>query len=133
MRELLKKNLVSEHTRNIKGDDRRQKTWQLTEDGRKEAREVRTKLSETQVVIRNSGGDLLELNASDVPSKLDANISLLKVLMHAQHEGILTYGDIRFGAITKPDDTKSTLPPGRLKALTGRWRFTAMLAKNHYV
>ena len=35
MRELLKKNLVSEHTRNIKGDDRRQKTWQLTEDGRK--------------------------------------------------------------------------------------------------
>ena len=119
MRELLKKNLVSEHTRNIKGDDRRQKTWQLTEDGRKEAREVRTKLSETQVVIRNSGGDLLELNASDVPSKLDANISLLKVLMHAQHEGILTYGDIRFGAITKSDDTKSTLPPGRLKALTG--------------
>ena len=30
MRELLRKELVSEHTRNVKGEDRRQKTWQLT-------------------------------------------------------------------------------------------------------
>ena len=45
MRELLKKNLVSEHTRNIKGDDRRQKTWQLTEEGRQKAIDVRRKLS----------------------------------------------------------------------------------------
>ncbi|MEC8541623.1 MAG: hypothetical protein VXY53_07270, partial [Candidatus Thermoplasmatota archaeon] len=119
MRELLKKNLVSEHTRNIKGDDRRQKTWQLTEEGRQKAIDVRRKLSSTQVVIRDNSGDLLELEASDVPVRLDANISLLQVLMHAQHEGVLTYGDIRFGAITKSDDTESLQPPGRLRALTG--------------
>ena len=119
MRELLKKNLVSEHTRNIKGDDRRQKTWQLTEEGRKKAIDVRRKLSLTQVVIRDNSGDLLELEASDVPLRLDANISLLQVLMHAQHEGVLTYGDIRFGAITRSDDSESSQPPGRLRALTG--------------
>ena len=100
MRDLLKKSMVSEHTRNIKGDDRRQKTWQLTEEGRTQAMLIKQKLSSIMVVIRDSNGDLLELESASVPSRLDANISLLQVLMHAQHEGVLTYGDIRFGAIT---------------------------------
>ena len=119
MRDLLKKNLVSEHTRNIKGDDRRQKTWQLTDEGREKVRDVKRKLSDILVVIRDNSGELLELEASNVPTRLDANISLLQVLMHAQHEGVLTYGDIRFGAITKSDAKESASPPGRLKALTG--------------
>ena len=117
MRDLLKKNLVSEHTRNIKGDDRRQKTWQLTEEGREKINSIESKLSSILVVIRDSGGDLLEVEASDVPQRLDANISLLQVLMHAQHEGVLTYGDIRFGTITRSKEQESTNPPGRLKAL----------------
>ena len=119
MRDLLKKSMVSEHTRNIKGDDRRQKTWQLTEDGRTKAMLIKQKLSSIMVVIRDSNGDLLELESASVPSRLDANISLLQVLMHAQHEGVLTYGDIRFGAITNQGDDNQTNPPGRLKALTG--------------
>ena len=119
MRALLKKNLVSEHTRNVKGDNRRQKTWQLTEAGRELVNSVRKKLSGVMVVVRDNNGDLLELEASEVASRLDANISLLQVLMHAQHEGVLTYGDIRFGAITKRKETAIANPPGRLKALTG--------------
>ena len=119
MRDLLKKSMVSEHTRNIKGDDRRQKTWQLTEEGRIKAMLIKQKLSSIMVVIRDSNGDLLELESVSVPSRLDANISLLQVLMHAQHEGVLTYGDIRFGAITNQGDDNQTNPPGRLKALTG--------------
>jgi len=119
MRDLLKKNLVSEHTRNIKGDERRQKTWQLTDEGRDKIQVIKQKLSGIQIVIRDNNGDLLELEASSVPNRLDANISLLQVLMHAQHEGVLTYGDIRFGAITKSSKTEPTNPPGRLKALTG--------------
>ena len=119
MRELLRKNLVSEHTRNIRGDDRRQKTWQLTEDGRNKVTQIKQKLSSIMIVIRDSNGDLLELQAANVPNRLDANISLLQVLMHAQHEGVLTYGDIRFGAITNRSGGDSTNPPGRLKALTG--------------
>ena len=111
--------MVSEHTRNIKGDDRRQKTWQLTEEGRIKAMLIKQKLSSIMVVIRDSNGDLLELESASVPSRLDANISLLQVLMHAQHEGVLTYGDIRFGAITNQGDDNQTNPPGRLKALTG--------------
>ena len=39
--------------------------------------------------------------------------------MHAQHEGVLTYGDIRFGAITNRSDDENSNSPGRLKALTG--------------
>ena len=31
MRDLVRKGWVSEHTRTIQNDDRRQKTWQLTE------------------------------------------------------------------------------------------------------
>ena len=41
MRDLLKKNLVSEHTRNIKGDERRQKTWQLTDEGREKIQTIK--------------------------------------------------------------------------------------------
>ena len=119
MRELLKKNMVSEHTRNIKGDDRRQKTWQLTDEGREKVIQIKEKLSSTMIVIRDGNGDLLELEAATVPARLDANISLLQVLMHAQHEGVLTYGDIRFGAITNRSDDENSKSPGRLKALTG--------------
>lgn len=119
MRELLKKNMVSEHTRNIKGDDRRQKTWQLTDEGREKVIQIKQKLSSTMIVIRDSNGDLLELEAATVPDRLDTSISLLQVLMHAQHEGVLTYGDIRFGAITNRSDEENTSSPGRLKALTG--------------
>ena len=119
MRDLLKKNMVSEHTRNIKGDDRRQKTWQLTDEGREKVIQIKEKLSSTMIVIRDGNGDLLELEAATVPDRLDANISLLQVLMHAQHEGVLTYGDIRFGAITNRNDDENSNSPGRLKALTG--------------
>ena len=119
MRDLLKKNLVSEHTRNVKGDDRRQKTWQLTDEGRDLVRSVKKKLSDVMVVVRDNNGELLELGASEVATRLDANISLLQILMHAQHEGVLTYGDIRFGAITKRKEADNIAPPGRLKALTG--------------
>ena len=86
MRDLLKKNLVSEHTRNVKGDDRRQKTWQLTDEGRDLVRSVKKKLSDVMVVVRDNNGELLELGASEVATRLDANISLLQILMHAQHE-----------------------------------------------
>ena len=119
MRELLKKNMVSEHTRNIKGDDRRQKTWQLTDEGREKVIQIKQKLSSTMIAIRDSNGDLLELEAATVPDRLDTSISLLQVLMHAQHEGVLTYGDIRFGAITNRNDEENISSPGRLKALTG--------------
>tara|TARA_B100000900_G_scaffold212123_1_gene179821 strand:- start:1137 stop:2492 length:1356 start_codon:yes stop_codon:yes gene_type:complete len=119
MRDLLKKNMVSEHTRNIKGDDRRQKTWQLTDEGREKVIQIKEKLSSTMIVIRDGNGDLLELEAATVPDRLDANISLLQVLMHAQHEGVLTYGDIRFGAITNRSGEDNSNSPGRLKALTG--------------
>ena len=119
MRDLLKKNMVSEHTRNIKGDDRRQKTWQLTDEGREKVLQIKERLSSTMIVIRDGNGDLLELEAATVPRRLDANISLLQVLMHAQHEGVLTYGDIRFGAITNSSDEDNSNSPGRLKALTG--------------
>ena len=118
MRDLLKKNLVSEHTRNIKGDNRRQKTWQLTDEGRDLSKQITTRLAKIPVIIRDESGDLLELIAGEVSTRLDAEISLLRVLMHAQHEGVLTYGDIRFGAITKKE-SKNQNPPGRLKALTG--------------
>lgn len=60
MRDLVRKGWVSEHTRSIQNDDRRQKTWQLTEDGRDMAKLRTNKLGETMVLVRDKDGQLLE-------------------------------------------------------------------------
>ncbi|MBK30241.1 MAG: hypothetical protein CMB49_05990 [Euryarchaeota archaeon] len=118
MRSLLKEKLVQEHSRMIKNDERRQKVWQLTEVGKAEAQERRAILAELTVLIRGKDGDLLEIKAEEVAERLEANLTLMQVLMHAIHEGVLTYGDIRFGPIQKKDE-EGHAPPGRLTLLAG--------------
>ncbi len=61
MRDLLKDLLVEEHTRAVQGDERRQKTWQLTEEGRLRARQRQVALDGTKVLVRNMEGELLEV------------------------------------------------------------------------
>ena len=51
------------------------------------------------------------LEASD---RLNAELDLLSVLMHAQHEGALNYGDIRFGPVQNKVRT-----PGSIKMMAG--------------
>ena len=46
-------------------------------------------------------------------------VSLLQILLHAQHEGVLTYGDIRFGGIRKAAEDDGHPKPGRLTPLVG--------------
>lgn len=118
MRTLLKEESVTEHTRTIRGEDRRQKTWQLTTSGSEMAAELSTQLGTIKVLLRNSEGELLEIEARDAPERLAADITLLQVLMHAQHEGVLTFGDIRFGKISKKGRQEQP-PPGRLTPMTG--------------
>ncbi len=118
MRSLLREQMVTEHTRSVRGEDRRQKTWQLTQLGQESALELTRELGATKVLLRNAEGELLEIDAIEAPERLAADITLLQVLMHAQHEGVLTFGDIRFGAISKKND--SNIPePGRLTPMTG--------------
>ena len=113
MRAMLRIQWGSEHTRTVRGESRRQKTWQLTDLGRTEARTRSNSLGLTQVLIRDENGELLEVTASQASARLAADLTLLQVLMHAQHEGVLTFGDIRFGMIQKRDgDGKPA--PGRL-------------------
>ena len=118
MRELMSSGWVSEHTRTIRGEDRRQKTWQLTEDGRAEARERISEMRSKMVLVRGNDGKLLEVQADQAASHLRTNLTLLQVLMHAQHEGVLNFGDIRFGAIVRTDSADLP-PPGSLSSLTG--------------
>ena len=101
MRQLLKEELVEEHTRAVQGDERRQKTWQLTEEGRDASKQRHDELSKTKILLRNVDGDLLEVKASEASEVLKTELTLLQILLHAQHEGVLTYGDIRFGNIRK--------------------------------
>ena len=118
MRDLLKDLLVEEHTRAVQGDERRQKTWQLTEEGRLRARQRHVALDATKVLVRNMEGELLEVKAAEAPGLLETDLTLLQILLHAQHEGVLTYGDIRFGSIRKTQD--DGMPqPGRLTPLVG--------------
>ena len=118
MRTLLKDELVSEHTRTIRGEDRRQKTWQLTEKGKQTAQRRAISLGAVKVLMRDVDGALLEIEAAEAPERLSAEISLLQVLLHAQHEGVLTYGDIRFGVISKRNEEQQS-KPGRLTPMTG--------------
>ena len=116
MRELISDGLVSEHTRAVRGEERRQKTWQLTDEGRKNARISIEKLRSMKVLIRDKKGKLLEIRADEASNKLQTELTLLQVLMHAQHEGVLNFGDIRFGAIIRSEETNS---PGSISLLSG--------------
>ncbi|MEE2812230.1 MAG: AAA family ATPase [Candidatus Thermoplasmatota archaeon] len=117
MRGLLRNSWVTEHSRTVRGESRRQKTWQLTEEGRVQATTRMRELGLTQVLIRDSNGQLLEVVANQASNRLAADLSLLQVLMHAQHEGVLTFGDIRFGLIqSRTDDTPA---PGRITLGSG--------------
>ncbi len=119
MRDLLREALVEEHTRAVQGDERRQKTWQLTDEGRLQAQQRRAALDSTKVLVRNLDGDLLEVKAAEVSELLATELSLLQILLHAQHEGVLTYGDIRFGSIKKAEQADGVPQPGRLTPLVG--------------
>ncbi|DAC11410.1 MAG TPA: hypothetical protein D7H86_07575 [Candidatus Poseidoniales archaeon] len=118
MKSLLKKGHLEEHTRAILGEERRQKTWQLSPSGLDLAEEIKAKAKQMEVLIRDESGTLLEVKADQVSNRLNADLSLLDVLMHAQHEGVLTYGDIRFGPI-KQRKAGERPPPGRLTLLAG--------------
>ena len=83
MRVLSKRELVSEHTRNIRGEERRQKIWQLTEEGRIKATQSKKSMSQIKVVLRDSNGELIEVKASEASQRLATDISLLQILMHA--------------------------------------------------
>ena len=118
MRELMTSGWVTEHTRTIRGDDRRQKTWQLTEDGRIEARDRISEMRTKMVLVRGNDGKLLEVRADQAANHLRTNLTLLQVLMHAQHEGVLNFGDIRFGAFVRTESSDLP-PPGSLSLLAG--------------
>ncbi len=118
MRDLAIDGMVSENTRVVRGDDRRQKTWQLTDEGREQIQRRLPELRTTKVLLRERGGNLLEVRADEAGSRLETGLTLLQVLMHAQHEGVLNFGDIRFGAIVRADP-EETPAPGSLKLLSG--------------
>ena len=115
MRQLISNGHISQHSRSIRGDNRRQKTWQLTDDGRELARERISELRSLNVLVRSKEGNVLEIKADEAANKLHAGLSLLQILMHAQHEGVLNFGDIRFGALVRKNEhsahkgSKSTL------------------------
>ncbi|MBI87711.1 MAG: hypothetical protein CMB67_01600 [Euryarchaeota archaeon] len=117
VRKLTSKGLISQHSRTVRGENRRQKTWQLTEEGREDARERASKLRTQMVLVRSKDGELLEIRADEAANKLRAGLSLLQILMHAQHEGILNFGDIRFGALVSGSENKP--PPGSISIFSG--------------
>ena len=81
MRNLVRKGWVSEHTRTIQNDDRRQKTWQLTTEGRDMATLRTNRLGDTMVLVRDKDGQLLEIEAKDAADRLASDMSLLQVLL----------------------------------------------------
>ena len=117
MRQLNSQGLISQHSRTVRGDNRRQKTWQLTDEGREIARERISELRSMLVLIRSKEGEVLEIRADEASNKLQAGLSLLQILMHAQHEGVLNFGDIRFGALVAGGTAKPK--QGSISLLTG--------------
>jgi len=68
-------------------------------------------------LVRSKEGNVLEIRADEAANKLHAGLSLLQILMHAQHEGVLNFGDIRFGALVRKNEDKPE--PGSISVLTG--------------
>ena len=75
MRSLLREQMVTEHTRSVRGEERRQKTWQLTQLGQESALELTRELGATKVLLRNAEGELLEKEEVR-PTKKHGNIPL---------------------------------------------------------
>ena len=117
MRQLISQGYITQHSRSVRGDNRRQKTWQLTDDGRELARERISELRSLNILVRSKEGNVLEIRADEAANKLHAGLSLLQILMHAQHEGVLNFGDIRFGALVRKNEDKPE--PGSISVLTG--------------
>ena len=117
MRQLISHGYISQHSRSVRGETRRQKTWQLTDDGRELARERISELRSLNILIRSKDGNVLEIRADEAANKLHAGLSLLQILMHAQHEGVLNFGDIRFGALVRKNEEKPLT--SRNSVLTG--------------
>ena len=115
MKALERRHLVKSSTASVRQETRRQKAWHLTEDGEKYAHERRKKLGDTMILIRDGRGRLIEVPAKEVGGRLDANMELFSILMYAAAEGVLTYGDVRFGPIHRTDRPE----PGRLILLSG--------------
>lgn len=114
MRDLVASGIVTQGMRSVRGENRRQKVWYLTSMGLEIATALKERLSMTPVLVRSQNGDLLEIPASEASDRLRADLDLLSVLMHAQHEGALSFGDIRFGPIRK-----RTLKPGSIRMMAG--------------
>ena len=68
MSELMSLDAVSQHSRTVRGEKRRQKTWQLTDVGRELARDRISNLRSTTVLVRSRDGDLLEVRADQASS-----------------------------------------------------------------
>ena len=49
MRALLREEMVTEHTRTVRGEDRRQKTWQLTDKGKSSSEDLTKTLGSIKV------------------------------------------------------------------------------------
>ena len=79
MREIMNNGWASEHTRAIIDEERRQKTWQLTEYGRKEAIARVSSLRSITVILRDRNNALLEVKADEAASHLEANLTLLQI------------------------------------------------------
>ena len=114
MRDLVTAGVVGQTTRQVVGESRRQKTWHLTPLGVEVSAAIKHKLEETMVLLRSRSGDLLEIPASQASERLRADLDILSILMHAQYEGALNYGDIRFGPVRK-----RKVLPGSIKMMAG--------------
>ena len=123
MRQLISQGYISQHSRSVRGDNRRQKTWQLTDDGRELARERISELRSLNILVRSKEGNVLEIRADEAANKLHAGLSLLQILMHAQHEGVLNFGDIpepgSISVLTGAHSTYHTNPP-KTRTVHGR-------------
>ena len=56
-------NLSATLTRSIKGENRRQRAWQLTSDGESLAKERESRLASARVSIRDQEGTMLTMRA----------------------------------------------------------------------
>lgn len=104
IRELIKKGWVKEATKRVVGLKRRRKTYSLTNEGIKNAKDIKDKLERTDVIVKTKSSEH-EIKLKEINSYIDSKDPLLVALNRVNEEDIID--------ITQPERQTQDIFAGR--------------------
>lgn len=89
VKELIKKNYVSERTAHVRGTDRKRKAYFLTDEGLVKAQSIRSRVEESVVNFVDEKGKSGRMRISDVVKRFHGELALMDVVLAVSQDGLL--------------------------------------------